>query len=151
MNEEAKAHALRILEKRDVSRAMLVDRLKKRGASEADANEVADWLCGLGVVDDRRFSELVVRHYAAKGYGLRRIREELHRRGIAKELWEEALAKLPETEDTVYALLRQKLRGTGGEPKDLQRAQGFLLRRGYSWEEIRGAMDRWKVEDEDRE
>ena len=32
-----------------------------------------------------------------------------------------------------------------------QRAQSFLLRRGYSWEEIRAAMDRWKAENEDTE
>ena len=149
MNEEVKAHALRILEKRDVSRAMLLERLMKKGASEADADEVADWLCSLGVVDDRRYSELVVRHYAARGYGLRRIREELHRHGIPRELWEEALEALPETEDTVYTLLCQKLRGTGREPKDLQRAQGFLLRRGYSWEEIRAALDRFTAENEE--
>ena len=151
MNEKTRARALRILEKRDVSRAMLLERLLKSGTSETDAEEAADWLCSLGVVDDRRFSELVVRHYAAKGYGLRRIREELHCRGIAKELWEEALAALPETEETVYALLRQKLRGTAGEAKDLQRAQGFLLRRGYSWEEIREAMDRYRAENEETE
>ena len=149
MNEEVKAHALRILEKRDVSRAMLLERLMKKGAPEADADEVADWLCSLGVVDDRRYSELVVRHYAARGYGLRRIREELHRHGIPRELWEEALEALPETEDTVYTLLCQKLRGTGREPKDLQRAQGFLLRRGYSWEEIRAALDRFTAENEE--
>ncbi len=149
MNEEVKNHALRILEKRDVSRAMLLERLMKKGASESDAREVADWLCGLGVVDDRRFSELVIRHYAAKGYGLRRIREELHRHGIPRELWEEALTVLPETEDTVYTLLCQKLRGTDREPKDIQRAQGFLLRRGYSWEEIRTALDRYSAENED--
>ncbi len=101
------------------------------------------------MVDDRRFSELVIRHYAAKGYGLRRIREELHRHGIPRELWEEALTVLPETEDTVYTLLCQKLRGTDREPKDIQRAQGFLLRRGYSWEEIRTALDRYSAENED--
>ena len=68
MNEDAKKRALAILEKRDVSRKMLLDKLTEKGASLPEAEEVADWLCGLGVVDDRRYAALVVRHYAGKGY-----------------------------------------------------------------------------------
>ena len=90
MNEDAKARALKILERRDVSRKMLLDKLTEKGVADADAEEVADWLCGLGVVSDERFAGLVVRHYAAKGYGERRIREELYRRGIPRELDEAA-------------------------------------------------------------
>ena len=91
MNDEARQRALKILERRDVSRKMLLDKLTEKGISNADAEEVADWLCGLGVVNDERFAGLVVRHYAAKGYGKRRICDELYRRGIDRELWDAAL------------------------------------------------------------
>ena len=101
MNDEAKQRALKILERRDVSRKMLLDKLTGKGISNTDAEEVADWLCGLGVVNDERFAGLVVRHYAAKGYGKRRICDELYRRGIDRELWDTALDELPETDDTV--------------------------------------------------
>lgn len=151
MNEAVKNRALQILEKRDVSRKMLIDKLTEKGATEADAGEVADWLCALGAVDDARYAELVVRHYAMKGYGLRRIREELFHRGVPRELWEEALAALPETEDTVYRLLCGRLRGTGASPGDIQRAQNALLRRGYSWEEIRAALEHYQAENEETE
>ena len=109
---------------------------------DADAEEVADWLCGLGVVNDERFAGLVVRHYAAKGYGKRRICDELYRRGIDRELWDAALDELPETDDTVDRLLGAKLRGDVS-PEGLQRAQGYLLRRGYSWDDIRAATERY--------
>lgn len=149
MNEDARKRALKILEKRDVSRKMLVDKLTEKGVSESDAHEVADWLCDVGAVNDQRFAGLVVRHYAGKGYGERRIREELYRRGIHRDLWDAALAELPGTEDTLTRLLANKLRGTPCAPEDLQRAQNYLLRRGYSWEEIRAAIERFRWETEE--
>ena len=142
MNEEAKARALKILERRDVSRKMLLDKLTEQGVADADAEEVADWLCGLGVVNDERFAGLVVRHYAAKGYGERRIREELYRRGIDRELWDAALEELTGSDERLDRLLGAKLRGDAS-PENLQRTQNYLLRRGYSWEDIREATERY--------
>ena len=142
MNDEAKQRALKILERRDVSRKMLLDKLTEKGISNTDAEEVADWLCGLGVVNDERFAGLVVRHYAAKGYGRRRIRDELYRRGIDREFWDGALAELPETNDAVDRLLSVRLRGAVS-PEALQRAQSYLLRRGYSWDEVCAATERY--------
>ena len=142
MNEEAKARALKILERRDVSRKMLLDKLAEKGVADADAEEVADWLCGLGVVNDERFAGLVVRHYAAKGYGERRIREELYRRGIDRELWDAALEELTGSDERLDRLLGAKLRGDAS-PENLQRTQNYLLRRGYSWEDIREATERY--------
>lgn len=142
MNEEAKARALKILERRDVSRKMLLDKLTEKGVADADAEEVADWLCGLGVVNDERFAGLVVRHYAAKGYGERRIREELYRRGIDRELWDAALEELTGSDERLDRLLGAKLRGDAS-PENLQRTQNYLLRRGYSWEDIREATERY--------
>ena len=142
MNEEAKARALKILERRDVSRKMLLDKLTEKGVADADAEEVADWLCGLGVVNDERFAGLIVRHYAAKGYGERRIREELYRRGIDRELWDAALEELTGSDERLDRLLGAKLCGDAS-PENLQRTQNYLLRRGYSWEDIREATERY--------
>ena len=93
-------------------------------------------------MNDERFAGLIVRHYAAKGYGKRRICDELYRRGIDRELWDGALDELPETDGAVDRLLGAKLRGDVS-PEGLQRAQSYLLRRGYSWDEIRAATERY--------
>ena len=148
MNEEARKRALRLLDKRDYSRKMLIDKLTEKGVSPEDAAEVADWLCEIGAVSDERYSELVVRHYAAKGYGERRIRDELYRRGIDPELRDAALSELPDTEETVFRLLKNKLRGSAA-PEDLRRAQDALLRRGYSRGEIRAAVEHYLAETEE--
>ena len=148
MNEEVKARAFRIVEKREVSRKMLIDKLTEKGASPEDAQEVADRLCELRVIDDSRFAGMVVRHYAGRGYGLRRIQEELYRRGIDRELWENAMEELPEENDNLYRLLCRRL--AGDNSVDAQRkAIAALQRRGFGWDEIRSAMDRYHRENEE--
>ena len=144
MNDEARQRALKILERRDVSRKMLLDKLTEKGISNTDAEEVADWLCGLGVVNDERFAGLVVRHYAAKGYGAGRIRSELYRRGIPRELWDDALQELPEQDDQIDTLLRRRLRSDTPDRDELRRASDYLYRRGFGRDEIRAAIARYQ-------
>ena len=144
MNDEARQQALKILERRDVSRKMLLDKLTEKGISNTDAEEVADWLCGLGVVNDERYAGLVVRHYAAKGYGAGRIRSELYRRGIPRELWDDALQELPEQDDQIDTLLRRRLRSDTPDLDELRRASDYLYRRGFGRDEIRAAIARYQ-------
>ena len=147
MSEEARNRALRLLDKRDYSRKMLLDKLTEKGISPADAEEAADWLCSVGLVDDRRYAGLVVRHYAAKGYGERRVRDELYRRGVPKELWDEALAEMPEQDDALDRLIRSKLGGKEPSKENLSRVSAALQRRGYGWQEIREAIERLNIEE----
>ena len=147
MSEEARNRALRLLDKRDYSRKMILDKLTEKGISPADAEEAADWLCSVGLVDDRRYAGLVVRHYAAKGYGERRVRDELYRRGVPKELWDEALAEMPEQDDTLDRLIRSKLGGKEPSKENLSRVSAALQRRGYGWQEIREAIERLNIEE----
>ena len=99
LSEETKQRALRILERRDVSRKELITKLTDKGVSLEEAAAAADWLEALGVIDDARYAGIVVRHYMSKGYGKARIQNELYRHGLAKDLWEEALAQYQEPEE----------------------------------------------------
>ncbi|MBQ2896431.1 MAG: regulatory protein RecX [Oscillospiraceae bacterium] len=147
MNEEAKSRALRILEKRDVSRKMLIDKLTEKGISPEDAEDVADWLTELRVIDDERYAGLVVRHYAAKGYGPRRIREELYHRGVPREYWDTALEELPEQDDTLIRFIRSRLRGAEPTDENLRKIINALQRRGHSWEDIHAAVEHIRAEE----
>ena len=149
MNEEAKSRALRILEKRDVSRKMLIDKLTEKGISPEDAEDVADWLTELRVIDDERYAGLVVRHYAGKGYGERRIREELYHRGVPREYWEAALEEMPEQDDTLIRFIRSRLRGAEPTDENLRKIINALQRRGHGWEEIHTAVERVRAEEQE--
>jgi regulatory protein len=121
-------------------------KLCQKGADPEHARRAADRLLDLGVLDERAYAAMVVRHYAAKGYGRKRVEAELHRRELPRELWEEALEELPDSRERLDELVRKRL-GAGPVDRDgLNKLTGSLLRRGYSWEEVRAAIARNRID-----
>lgn len=144
--ESAKKRALRMLEKRDFAVGELTDRLRRKGETPEDAGAAVSRLAEVGFLDDVRYAGMVVRHYAARGFGRARIREELRRRFVPRELWDEALAEAPDPDDTLDTLLRIKLKSDAPDAAELKRASDALCRRGYSWDEVRAAVERYRAE-----
>lgn len=144
-----KARALNALSARSMSSREMFDKLVQKGADEHTAAETVAWLEDLGYLNDREYAEMVVRHYASKGYGTRRVRDELHRRGIDRELADEALEHMPDTDGAIDALLEKKLRGGTPDKKELKKVTDMLLRRGFSWNEIGAALRRRETEAEE--
>ena len=132
----ARMAAGRMLSKQEVQR-----RLTKKGAPEDEAADTADWLEGLGAVNDEAYAGVIARHYGAMGYGPTRVKQELHRRGIPKELWDGALAQLSPAQDTIRALARAKLRGKSLDTDTSRKLAAYLQRRGFSWNDIRPVLN----------
>ncbi len=144
--ERAKVRAMNIISARPMSCRELYDRLVEKGETEPDAAACVEYLLNLHFLNDADYAAMVVRHYAAKGYGARRIRDELYRRKLPRELWDEALEQLPEQDEQIDRLLSHRLRGA--EPDDraaLKKASDALLRRGFSWDEVKEAVERWRI------
>ncbi|MCI6359942.1 MAG: recombination regulator RecX [Clostridiales bacterium] len=135
--------ALRIIGARAMSVKELTDRLKEKGESPENAEDAAQWLLDMRLLDDAQYAAMCVRHYAAKGYGPGKIRNELYRRGIARELWDEALEELPEQGDRIDALLRRKLKSDTPDRAELRKAADYLYRRGFGRDEIHAALARY--------
>lgn len=144
----AREKAMEYLSHRPMSCKELKDKLLQKGEDEAVADFCVQWLAEQGFLDDERYAGMVVRHYAGKGYGAGRIRQELQRRGVTRELWEEALKELPEQEDKIDKFLVSRLNDPGDRAQ-VQKVSAALLRRGYSWEEIRAALARFRADWED--
>ena len=117
-------------------------KLRDKGASPEMAQKAAAWLLDLGVLDERAYAAMVVRHYAARGYGRKRLEAELYRRELPRELWEEALEEKPDAGAQLDALVRKRLGDTTPDRKEVGRLASSLMRRGYSWEEVRAAIAR---------
>ena len=143
-----RARALRIIGARPMSEKELRDRLCEKGESPEDAEETVEWLRGMRLLDDAEYAAMCVRHYAAKGYGPARIRNELFRRGVPRELWDDAFEELPEQDDEIDRLLRRKLRGDVSDRDALRKATDYLYRRGFRSEDIRAAVERLRMEEE---
>lgn len=143
----AKARAARMIGARPLSKAALVDRLVAKGEGSGPAQKAADWLEDLGAVNDGEYAKTVVRHYDRMGYGPQKLREELYRRKVPREYWEEALEEARPQEEVVAAFLASKFRYRAVTEKELQRQANALRRRGFGWEAIRAGLEQYPVEE----
>lgn len=142
--EKTKKQAVAILNRRPLSVEELRKKLREKDCDPSDIEEVIALCLDYGFLNDGEYAQMLVRHYAAKSYGPGRIRQEFKRRGIAEDHWEPALGQLSDTGDTLDRLLAQKLRGKDpGDRKEIEKAGAALFRKGYSWEEIRAAVNRY--------
>ena len=139
--------ALNLVSLRPLSRKELVKKLLEREVPEDEAEETAQWLTSLGLLNDESYAVQVVRHYSAKGCGKRKIQEELYRRGVPREYWEAAMEEREDPAEAVDAFLAKKL-GDDSAPdrKTLQKVSNALARKGFSWSEISDGLRRRKVE-----
>ena len=137
-----KAAAADLIGKRAMSRRDLERKLQEKGASEAEARYAAEWLEAIGAINDADYAALLVRHCAQLGYGPARIRDKLYEKGVPRELWEDALDTLPDQSEDVDRFLRSKLRGELPDEKEKKRLTDALLRRGFSWGDVRAAWNR---------
>jgi len=144
--------AMDLLAARPLSRKELVDKLTARSrnkdkeplADRETAEAAADRLEELGYLNDESYARTVADHYAAKGWGPSRIREELYRRGVPREYWDGALEDLDAPDDAIDIFLQKKLRGADlTDPKTYQRAANALARRGFRWEDIKEGLRRY--------
>ena len=137
-----KATAADLIGKRAMSRASLEKKLKEKGASEAEARYAAEWLEAIGAINDADYAALLVRHCADLGYGPARTREKLYEKGVPRELWDEAMDQLPDNGEQIDRFLQSKLRGRMPDEKEKKRLTDTLLRRGYSWGDVKAAWNR---------
>ena len=166
--------AVELLSARAMSRKELVDKLsapsrrrKKPGGGEEEpdreslapqrealreaAETVAERMEQLGLINDGEYGRAVARHYSAKGFGVRKIRDELYRRGVPRAYWEEALSGLSDMEDgggsRLDELVRKKLGGAEPTRENLKKVSDYLARRGFGWEEISAALEHYRMEE----
>ena len=139
---ESRVKAAQLASGRMLSRKELTDKLSRKGIDPDTAEETADWLESLGAVDDVAYAGVIARHYAASGYGPGRVRQELQKRGIPRHLWDEALSQLPDSGETIDHFLKKKLGGRAPDRAALKKLGDALLRRGFSWSDIRPALNR---------
>ena len=146
----ARATAANIIGSRALSKKELTRRLVKKGNEEADAQAAADWLEDIGAVNDASYAASLVRHYGGKGYGPARVREELRRRGVDRELWDAAMEEMPDSEEILDQLIQKRCRGDLSDPKERKRTCDALMRRGFSWGEVKAAIGRYEeiIEDD---
>ena len=137
-----KANAADLIGKRAMSRRDLERKLQEKGASEAEARYASEWLEAIGAINDADYAVLLAQHCARQGYGPARVREKLYEKGVPRELWDDALDSLPDPAESIDRFLEHKLRGKSLDEKEKKRLADALLRRGFSWSDVKSGLNR---------
>ncbi|MDH6136109.1 regulatory protein [Kitasatospora sp. MAA4] len=141
---------LRLLTGTAKTRKQLADALRKREIPDEVAEEVLARFEDVGLIDDAAFAAAWVEsRHAGRGLARRALAQELHTRGVAAPVVEDAVGRLDPDEETATAraLVERKLRATAGLDRQvrMRRLVGMLARRGYSeglaFRAVREALD----------
>jgi regulatory protein len=128
-----KAAAVRLLARREYSRAELTLRLDRRGIPRELIDRALDELAAAGYVSDQRVAHATVAQKSGR-YGKRAIVHALQERGIGPAEREAALAPLADGDEfaDAQALWRQRFGVPPGTERDKARQVRFLQARGFS-------------------
>jgi regulatory protein len=139
----ARVAALRLLTRRDYTKAELRDKLAARDYSSEEIDEALADLASQGLVDDRRAAAAYVRTASRiKGRGRLRIQRELEARGLDRGTIRQALEELPASDETaaLERFLQRRRLPARLAAADRRRLFQQLLRRGYTADLIAKAL-----------
>jgi regulatory protein len=118
--------------------------LIKKGEPPDDVDAAIERLRASGLLDDANFARQLARSKAlGGGHSRRRIQQELAKRGVARDVSDQAIAQVFEEEGvdegaSIERVARKRLRtltGVDGATRK-RRLYGFLARRGYDSDAI---------------
>lgn len=140
--------ALAMLAFRARSRAELRRGLLRKGEPADQVDVALERLERAGLIDDAAFARQFARsRSSAAGASRRRIQQELARRGVARQVGDEAIADVYEEEEVdegeiALRAARKKLRSLAGLDPAVRarRLYAYLARRGYDADDIRRAI-----------
>lgn len=144
-SRQMRERALELLSRKPQSRRELTRKLNEWGAGPEEADAVCDRMEELGYLNEAAYAAQIVEVYSARGFGEKKLRDELYRRGVPREEWDEALARVGDSTQAIDDFLQKKLTGWTGDRKQLQKVTAALARRGFSWSDIRDALARYET------
>jgi SOS response regulatory protein OraA/RecX len=135
---EALTKATRMLARRPLPRALLEDRLEKKGVAPAALEEAVDVLERAQYLNDHSYALGRAESLAERGFGDMAIRHVLEQERVASDLIEEVVASLePEL---------KRARAIAGAIPDRKRLLGRLARRGFDPETVEQIAEASEVE-----
>ena len=142
---------LRLLGYSDHSKKELTRRLVQKGHSKECAEAAADRLEELGYIDDERCAENLARTLSErKGMSAKRVACELIRKGIPREIADNAASGLDfDPILRIIELLNTKYSRSLSDEKGVKRTIASLQRLGYGWSDIKSALRQAELETED--
>jgi len=144
---KAREVALNLLSYRSRSEKEISEKLKKKGFSPENIEEVIADLKRVNLLDDYEFAcQWIKNRLKNRPRGLTLLSQELLKKGIKREIIDEASEEFyPEDQEVEIAseLIRKREKRYKGLDKKIarKRMSGFLLRRGFSYEVVKEVLE----------
>ncbi len=132
--------ALRLLARREHSRAELAKKLRVHSRPGDDLEALLDDLSRRKLLSDERYAESRA-HALSRKFGAARIAHELRARGLDKDLADKASKTARATElERAREVWRRKFRSAPRTREERARQMRFLQSRGFSFDAIRAVV-----------
>lgn len=149
--QQAYVEALRFLERKPRTAKEISVRLQQKGMTEGGIEKTIQRLQREGLVDDGLYArQWTEQRMMRQKKGRMWIRQELRQKGIEAETIAETLSEVDEEAelDSCYGIGKKKWAQTQGEILERKRKTGaFLMRRGFTGEQVRKVINRLVMED----
>jgi regulatory protein len=137
---ELKQKAVRLLARREHTRAELLRKLAAHGTEE-DVAAVLDSLQSVGLQSDARFAESYLRSYGER-FGAAKLRQTLRSKGVPTDVAEAHLdeADLPDETERARGVWAKKFSAAPSDAREWAKQARFLQSRGFSTDVIRRVL-----------
>ncbi len=139
----SKEAAIQLLSRRDHGQYELCQKLALKGYEVADIEAAVNFCLDHNYLDDLRYAKSQIRQYVYKGYGERRIRQELNQKRVAESVIDEAMVQEPQDWfELAKIAAEKKFKGIKAkDQKEYAKQVRFMQYRGYSFEQISYALN----------
>ena len=138
---ELRERALRLLARREHSRAELVRKLEQAGFDTSDIQPLLDEFEQKNWLSDRRFAESYVADHRARA-GSIKLAYDLRQRGVSDSIIEAVLSDSRDSEiDRAREVWKKKFGTAPSDMTEKARQMRFLQSRGFTPDIIRRAID----------
>lgn len=148
---KCKECAFYYLNKKRHTKKELIEKLVKREYDVSVAKEVADYLEEANYIDDYDYARRYIHDAVViKKYGLERIKRDLFLKGVDRLIIDEVVRNSEiDTKSVLNELIKKKaLNMDFYDEKQLNKLQGFLLRRGFKFNEINDSLSEYRTKKE---
>lgn len=134
---------LDFLSRRPYGTKELIKKLCEKGHEKEAAEMACERLQELGLLNDEEFARILANElYERKGYSLKRVNQELIFKGIDREIAQKAVNALDNNvQNRIIIIVKKKYINKLSTEKDRKRTVNALMRLGYSYSDIKNALN----------